>query len=534
MPKTRFLIPLLLALILWAPLAPARAAESYLDLLSASMAGEINETFKNKILIETPAPITAGLYRFKDLTGRFAPEAPILRELLFGKLSANSRFVLMGLESMDATFDSLYPFRTLDELSQEQLQQLARAANIDYVFSAKIVSQDSRPVLQLFIYNARKGVLLFTPMFPVESATAPATSVKPAAPPDQPVETVPDTRPADTAPRTAALPNMLPATGTPVIPSATGARAFQNITSGEFHYVTGLLPDSPIVDFEPMNLDDDTTPEIAFLNTDSMVIVNLDDTRATKFWSSEYRKSFPRRGLAGTLWFHRAGTKPLLFVSMNVFPRSIVYLWDAEKKSLDKVQNADQFVAHLDSGTGKRLVSEYGKGVISFSGKATRLVAAGGPTEGNAGFAIPFDYFSGCLLRVSDTSNALTITALSDENGIIKIYQGDGKILAETDAKYGGAVDCWRNPRTDSMYVLSATDKSVDDRLVMFRLTRTGSGKFEFVKQWVSGSVAGAITRAKFADLNGDRLPEVLAVEETSGSQFRFFYTVPGWPEEEY
>jgi len=36
------------------------------------------------------------------------------------------------------------------------------------------------------------------------------------------------------------------------------------------------------------------------------------------------------------------------------------------------------------------------------------------------------------------------------------------------------------------------------------------------------------------ADLDGDRLPEVLAVEESAEGKFRFFYTAPAWPEEEY
>ena len=265
-----------------------------------------------------------------------------------------------------------------------------------------------------------------------------------------------------------------------------------------------------------------------------MTIVKLKGATATRFWSSDYRKEFPKRGLAGTLWFRRFGAKPLLFVSLNAFPRTIIYLWDPEKKSLDKVQNVDSFIVNIDDTTGKRLVSDFGKGVISFSGKSTRLVAAGGPAEGNAGLAIPFDYFAGCLLKVSDTTADLTLVALADEYGAIKIYQGDGKIVAETENRYGSALDCWANPRTGSLYVLGATDKSADDRLVLFRVVRKGAGKYEISKQWASEPVKGAIPRAKFHDLNGDRLPEALGLEEAADGSFRFFYTAPAWPVEEY
>jgi hypothetical protein len=531
--KSRFIFILLCAAaVCLAPALPARAAEAWLEGLSRSMAAEIDNTFANKISIEGKKPVSAGLYRFKDLSGRFETEAPVLRRLVHGALAKNGRFALVNLDAMDSAFDSLYPFRTLDELNQEQLQQYAQKAGVDYVFSAKIVTQDSRPVVQLFIYNVRKGVLLFTPMFPV-NVTAPA----PDPPPVAPVVPAPATATATvTATATKPVPAnpVSPATATAEIAPATGARAFFNIQRGKFYYVQGVLPDSPIVDFEPVDLDPDPAPEIAFLNTDSMVIVKLQDATATEFWSNQYRKSFPRRGLAGTLWFRRSGNKPLLYVSMNTFPRSIVYLWSDENKTLDKLDNVDRYIAHLDDASGKRLVSEYGKGVISFSGKQTRLVAAGGAMESDAAFPAPVDYYSSCILRASDTSNELTVTALVDEYGSIKVYQGNSKLLADTENKFGSTLDCWNNPRTKSLYILGSTEKSQDDRIVIFRLVKKASGEYDIAKQWVSDAVSGAVTRAKFLDLDGDRLPEVLAVEESAEGKFRFFYTAPAWPEEEY
>lgn len=527
--KSRLVFALVCAAALClAPVRPARAAQAWLEGLSRSMAGEIDNTFANKIAVEGKAPVSAGLYRFTDLSGRFEPEAPALRRLVQAALAKNGRFALASLDAMDSAFDSLYPFRTLDELNQEQLQQFAQKAGVDYVFSAKIVSQDSRPVVQLFIYNVRKGVLLFTPMFPVNVTAPVVPPVTPAAPAPAPATAT------VAAPATAPVTPAAPATGTADVAPATGTRVFLNIQRGKFYYVQGVLPNSPIVDFEPVNLDPDPAPEIAFLNTDSMVIVKLKDTTATEFWTNQYRKSFPRRGLAGTLWFRRSGDKPLLYVSMNTFPRSIVYVWSDENKTLDKLDNVDRYIAHLDDASGKRLVSEYGKGVISFSGKETRLVAAGGAMEGDAAFPAPVDYYSSCILRASDTSNELTVTALVDEYGSIKIYQGNTKLLAETENKFGATLDCWYNPRTKSLYVLGATEKSRDDRIVMFRLVKKASGEYELAKQWVSDAVSGAVLRAKYLDLDGDRLPEVLAVEESADGKFRFFYTAPAWPEEEY
>lgn len=524
--KYRFVLLLVAAAAVF-PARPARAAEAWLETLARSVAAEIESAFADKISVESKAPLTAGVYRFTDLSGKFGADAPLLRRQVFAALAKNKRFSLVGINELDEAFDALYPLRTLDQLTPEQLEQLARKAGADYIFSAKTVSQDNRLVLQVFIYNARKGALLLTPMLPVNRTAPEPAPEKPA--PKPPEKPAPEVKPEPAPPEKPAA----PAAAEPT-PAATATRLFQNIEPSKFTYVQGVLPDSPVVDFEPMNLDEDAAPEVAFLNTDSMVIVKLRDRQAEEFWSNPYRKSFARRGLAGTLWFRRSGGKALLFVSMNSFPRTIVYVWNEKEKSLDKLENADRFIAHIEESSGRRLVSDYGRGVISFSGKDTRLAAGANTQDTGAAFPLPEDYYSGCILRASDTSNELTITALADETGTVKIYQGAAKLIAETEANRGGSIDCWNNPRTGNMFVLASTEKNREDRLVLLRLAKKPSGQFELAKQWVSDPVPGAIPRAKFHDLDGDRLPEILGVEETPAGKFKFFYTAPSWPQEEY
>ena len=485
------------------------AAESYLDALANEVVADLNDTFKNKIDVADDEQIAAAFYRFKDLTGKYTSDPGKLRQLLFGRLSLNKKYKLAGLDYTDGVYDSLYPYRALEELSQDQLKQLGKTANADYVFTGEFAIQDGVPVFQCYIYNVRKGVLLFTPVFPVKKPKAETPpKEKPA---DKPAEKEKTKTSGDNQDKPADK------------PEKKETSPFDNLKLEKIIYLTGAVPQTPIVDFEPMNIDNDPLPEIAFLTTDTMSIVKFKGAGVVDLWHKDYSKSFPRRGLAGTLFFRKSGQDLLLYVSLNAFTKTIVYLWDG--KDLQKKQNLDQFVVDLMPANGARMVSSYGKGRISFSGGQTSLVT-GADTSNKTAFVMADDYYAGCILEWAGGNPAQSTLAAVNENGIIKVFHGEGKPQGVSQDGYGGALDCWRSAKSGILYILTTTTSNTQDRLVLFKADKKEKS-FILTKVWASQPLDGAITKIKFHDLNADSKPEIIGLLEKAGALTRLFSVAP-------
>lgn len=470
---------------------PAGAADAYVNSLAADAVKSINDIFDNKITRSEQGKIPAGIYRIKDTTGKFGTESQALREALFAKLNANPRFKMISLDYLDGVFDSLFPLKTLDDLSPEQLMQIAKVADIDYMFSAKIAAQDSGTVLQLSVYNVRKGALLFTPSFPVRAAGA----------------------------------------GENTAPQPAAQSLFHDIEPEKINFLSGPVPASPIVDFEPMNIDTDGENEIAFLATNQMAILKISPDGAKPFWNNNYRTSFPARGLAGTLIFRMSKNQPLLFVSMNSFQKTIVYAW--EGGNLKKLKNLDNFIADIDPATGMRLMSLFGGGRITFSGQNTYLVPASGDMAQKIPLKLPVDYYAGCILEWSDAARDLSLIAVADDEGEVQVYKGDGTLAAQSQPDKGSSLDCWKNPRTGSLFLLTTTSSSTKDSILMLKLEKKGK-KYFLSSQWTSAPMAGNLSQVKFSDLDGDGLPEALGVLSKPGEANKFFYVAPAFNKAEY
>jgi len=509
------------AAFLFALAAAASAAQSYIDLLTDDITAEANDIFDNRLAVPSADKIKIGLYRFKDFTDKYQSDATTIRKLLFGKLSMSNRLRPISLDTFDGVYDSLYPYRTIDELTQEQLIQLGKHADVDYIFSAKITFQDNRPVLEMCVFNARKGILLFTPVFPFDRTAAP--SVSPAQ--TKPAETKPaEPKPADTKPKTDANANKETPDKETSAPLET--------TPDKPVFFTGAIPKYSVVDFLPVNIDNDPKPEVVFLTTSSMDVIKLNGTKASSFWGSEYKKSFPRRGLAGTIFARQSGGKTTMFVSMNVFSGSIVYQWEGGNPV--RKRNLDSFIADIDPVSGGALTSQYVKGKITFSGANTAIIDSLGDNGKKYPVKPPSDYLAGCIVEYQKAAPDLSTIAVVDESGRIKVIRGGAaKPLVETEPRAGGALDCWRGPVTGNTYMLSSTLNSSKDAVLILALKKKGKD-YVIDKQWSSTLFDGAITKVRFYDMNGDGRPEVLGtLEKPAGSAPKFFYVVPRFPKED-
>lgn len=504
--RNRIILISALLLASCAPPRPAVGAQSYLDATAEAVAAEVTELFTAKLEAPAGGKSSVALYQFKDLTGKFQPDAQLLRKLLFGKLTIGKRFKPAGMTSFDAAFAEAFPSKTLDDLEQEQLTRLWQKTGATYVLSAKIAMQDGRPALQVFVYDAEKGILLFTPVFPFDAKPS-------AAPPAQVEKPKPD--------------------GTQKTPAVekVSKPAVYDMTPGKFNFFTGALPKSPAIDFLPVNLDADPKPEVIFLTTDSMDIVKLSDNKASEYWKNQYKKSFPLRGLTGAIFSKAAGGKPALFVSMNVFSGSIVYLWENDNPV--KKLNLDHFVAYLDPRSGAALMADYGKGRLSYNGGASFLAESpASESGGKFGYKLPDDYYSGCVAEWSNTGPELTMVATVDEGGSLKVYRG-GKAIADSGPRAGSTLDCWKSGATGNIYFVTSTNAGGKDAALLFVLRKKGAG-YTLDKAWSSAQFEGALTRARFFDLDGDGRPEIMGmIAKSPGAAPKLFYVSPTYAKED-
>ena len=372
---------------------------------------------------------------------------------------------------------------------------------------------------------------------PVVEEPAPVAEAAPAAAEDPTPAHAEDAPPAVTPP---ALVHEAPvsvtepagdATADHTNPVAMAARPadtglYPAIEKNKLFFINGAVPQMPVVDFTPMNLDSSPEPEFSFLGTDAMAVLRITDGKADEVWRKDYRKAFARRGLAGNINYLDVKGKPRIYVSMNTFKTTIVYKW--ENGELEKVSNTNNYIVDMNAGTGDHLASTFSEGVVTFGGRNTYLRSGSGDTEKKQ-FTMPDDYYAGCLLKWSGKSASDASVAVITDQGLLKLYYGPNNLLAQTLEPKGAALDCWHNPFNGVQYFITAdTVDSGQDQAVLLKLVKKGD-KYFFREQWRSDILKGALTLMKFSDINGDKVPEVIGLMEKPGGGNQLFYVSPGY-----
>lgn len=492
---------------------------------SGKVAGDVLGMLQGTADAATDTYCAVALDKFRALKSDYEQEAPLLRSELYNALMKNKRVRTGSLEYMDGIIDTLFPNRTLDSLTPDQLVDLGKRTNTDYILSGRIVTVNGEPVLQLFVYNLHDGLLEQTPAYPMAGASA-ALKTAPAV--VKPVETTPPAHTPD-PPATAeeetvvaaAVDSPKPAIAdkkTEEPPATESAALFASLTPGEIVFLSGAVPQSPLVDFLPLNLNKDAYTEIAFLNTDSMSVIQVkEDNKAVEYWVRKFSKSFGRRGMAGRLTTLMVEGKPEIYVAMNPFSSTIVYDWDQE--GLNKKTNLNNFVVDTDAAGNAKLVSNYGEGVITYQGQATYL--SSGSTD--VPYPLPGEFLAACILEWDKADPEHTIVAVVEQGGVVKAYRGGHDLLAKTNDPKGDALDC-RRAATGDLFVAVSSTSSDKDRATLLKLAKSND-KYFFEQKWVSQPLDGALLGLKFYDLNGSGTPELIGALETPGGKTRLFYT---------
>ncbi len=286
-------------------------------------------------------------------------------------------------------------------------------------------------------------------------------------------------------------------------------------TSGRIEYFEANLPQEPVVDMAVIALDTEGTPGLAVLSTGALDVYAFETaSRLKRVWHGSFKEKYPRRGFAGTLNTGSYGGKQLLFVSTNTFKKAFAFEWNDGRMA--KAGRTSSVVVSSQESPALNIVSEFGHGVTSFSGSATKIVDTSGAEPKSKNFPIPADYYSGCVMRWSEVSMNLVQMAVATEYGALRIYQG-GTLKAETEPKYGGAVVCV--PKTAESNWLVATDRSGDQDAVIALEFRDG----EIEEVWRTSQLSGAIASLIPCDLDGDGVEEVMGIlSKRSGGKVLF------------
>ncbi|MFH1538102.1 MAG: hypothetical protein ABIH66_04030 [bacterium] len=465
--------------VIFACAAAVFGAESPQDIMAGVVADEVARYLDERVDVREAGGYSIVVHSFGDETGELATEAMLIKKLLYGKFSFDSRFVTIDQSKTKQAADMLLEGRPTEAASEETLKELGSELGSRYLVAGRLFRTGADTLLQVYLFDLWEGILLCTPIFDVPVAKAEKIEVP------EPEKLVPAFAP-----------------------------------EGGLRFFEGEAPPSPVLGFEVYR-DDDGALAAAFLTTTSFEVYRILPENALKsVWTGEYKKAFPRRGTAASLHIVSSASGQATIVSMNPFKYSFRYEWSGDK--FEKARNIDGFV--VDALEGVELISKYGRGVVSFEGVSTFLRVTDGTGEVKK-HALPLavDYFGGCILEWDSTSLDLVRVAVVDETGVIRIYGAGGKEIMATEEKYGGGLDCGR--RGKERYLAATTVSPERDAVLLLSQEENG------IKEvWRSKTVDGAIYSQKFVDINGDGDPEIAGVLEEKGGRQRLFAVAPSYP----
>lgn len=305
----------------------------------------------------------------------------------------------------------------------------------------------------------------------------------------------------------------------PYVRPADRLYSLHPLKPGEIEYINCRLPESPIAAMAVFDLDDEKSPGLVFVTTESMDAYHFtDDGEAKSIWSAEYSEKYPRRGFAAAAIQGLHKGNPLLFVTINKFKKAFAYKWD--KKQFIKAGRVNGGIVDTVRGVPVSLISTYGGGVISFDGGATRFVDNTGGEPLHASYPLHGSYYSACVLNWSSVSPKLATVAAVDQSGIIKVFV-EGLVKYHTDIAYGGILKCVGAGK--SRGVIYATSESQDEDFVA-ALAYDDSG---LIEMWRSSSLGGSIVSMDVNDMDRDGDMEIIGVLRTAEGRKMLFRVRP-------
>ncbi|MEW6201800.1 MAG: hypothetical protein AB1546_07485 [bacterium] len=463
----------------------AYAMKSPQDILVDSIESDLQSFFKERLKYQEEK-ISIALLPLEDATGVYDKDSQIITQLLVGRFTLNPIFSIMQLSSVEKTFAELYPAKKVDGLSQSELIALGASLHKQYLISGGFFRSDSVAYLQLFLRDLSNGILIYAPMFRV-----PAHELGEGK------------------------------TETEVVNPETAKETMRHEkVEGSVVLFEGDMPGYPVVDFALFDLGKGQKA-VAFITTESFAVHRIDpDNRLTRIWTSEYKTPFPLRGLAGHLDIRQNGDAINAVVSINKFKHSFLYKWEGEEFKIET--NIDGFV--VNRRDDHWLVSRYGNGVISYSGKNT-FIRDGMSDEGKEQypFQLPVDYYAGCILFYDTVNPDLTKVGVVDEGGVIHIYGAKGQEKVKATGVYGSGFDCLESQEV--LYFAATADAADTDSVILLSYHDGGINEV-----WRSRAMRGAVYDVKSFDLDEDGVSEIFGVLEQGDGGGKFFVVHPVFP----
>jgi len=302
-------------------------------------------------------------------------------------------------------------------------------------------------------------------------------------------------------------------------------RVLQKAAPGAVSYFSGDLPPDQIIGIAVTEIDGDGTRGLVLLTTGSMEVFQFSwGGKIERLWEGKFTNRFPSRGTAASVFSSLHQAKKIVFVSVNKFSKSLAYRW--ENGRIVKAGRANGSFVDAIASKGINLLSEYGNGIISFSGKDTHFINTSGEKPEKSGFPIDVDYFSGCILRWMDESVELARVAVVTEEGKINVYQGPGKPDAVSAGVYGGELACAGTKQNE--YLLTTTNSETDDAIVLLEVKNDSISEI-----WRSSQLGGAVTNLATGDFDGDGRLEVIGALRKTEGLYAIFRLLPGYPEKQ-
>jgi len=304
----------------------------------------------------------------------------------------------------------------------------------------------------------------------------------------------------------------------PVVPP--WLRTLPKAEPGRIEYLKGAFPVHPVVAMAVIELDTNGSRGIVFLTTGSMEVYSFrEGPSLVREWTGEFVDNYARRGLAAEVvsGFHRG--EKLIFVSINRFDKSFAYRW--KDGNLGKAGRANGDFVDILPLQSVNLISEYGNGIISYSGPETRFVDTSGKEPTRINFPLTEDYYDGCIMQWMDVSIQLTRIAVVTEHGAIKVYQGPGQLRARTPSAYGGQLECGPSSKSGG-FLFTTTVSAVDDAVVVLQLYDE-----QIVEKWRTPQLGGAVKLIKKCDLDGDGETELLGILQAGDGREMLFRLLP-------